>query len=159
MPLCVRWFCKVSFWPVTVVAKVIDWGVGGEGTVVSETLIFFSSMWQRVRLEDTLKEYIKLCWIGLNFLVSSTAWSILIQQLTKMTLTVISQYHQNYAPVRLTEFRWLSWAPIPNKPTVSVDIKQHFNNIRLTAWLQNIHCRLARYTTSGIRCGLWRLQW
>ena len=23
--------------------------------------------------------------------------------------------------------RWTSWAPIPNKPTVSVDIKQHFN--------------------------------
>ena len=24
-------------------------------------------------------------------------------------------------------FRWPSWAPIPNKPTVSVDVKQHFN--------------------------------
>ena len=24
--------------------------------------------------------------------------------------------------------RWTSWAPVPNKPTVSVDVKQHFNN-------------------------------
>ena len=24
--------------------------------------------------------------------------------------------------------RWPSWAPVPNKPTVSVDVKQHFNN-------------------------------
>ena len=22
-----------------------------------------------------------------------------------------------------------SWAPVPNKPTVFVDVKQHFNNI------------------------------
>ena len=25
--------------------------------------------------------------------------------------------------------RWTSWAPVPNKPTVSVDVKQHFNQI------------------------------
>ena len=24
--------------------------------------------------------------------------------------------------------RWTSWAPVPNKPTVSVDVKQYFNN-------------------------------
>ena len=24
--------------------------------------------------------------------------------------------------------RWTSWAPVPNKPTVSVDVKQHFND-------------------------------
>ena len=24
--------------------------------------------------------------------------------------------------------RWTSWAPVPNKPTVSVDVKQHFNH-------------------------------
>ena len=24
--------------------------------------------------------------------------------------------------------RWTSWAPVPNKPTVSVDVKRHFNN-------------------------------
>ena len=24
--------------------------------------------------------------------------------------------------------RWPSWAPIPNKPTVSVNVKQHFNH-------------------------------
>ena len=25
--------------------------------------------------------------------------------------------------------RWSSWAPVPNKPAVSVDVKQHFNNV------------------------------
>ena len=25
--------------------------------------------------------------------------------------------------------RWPSWAPVPSKPTVSVDVKQHFNQI------------------------------
>ena len=25
------------------------------------------------------------------------------------------------------KWRWTSWAPVPNKPTVSVDVKQHFN--------------------------------
>ena len=29
-----------------------------------------------------------------------------------------------YAPMS----RWPSWAHIPNKPTVSVDVKQHFND-------------------------------
>ena len=24
--------------------------------------------------------------------------------------------------------RWTSWAPVPSKPTVSVDVKQHFND-------------------------------
>ena len=26
------------------------------------------------------------------------------------------------------KLRWLSWAPIPNKPMVSVDVKQHSTN-------------------------------
>ena len=29
------------------------------------------------------------------------------------------------------KLRWTSWAPVPNKPTVSVDIKQHFNLLKL----------------------------
>ena len=28
--------------------------------------------------------------------------------------------------------RWPSWAPVPNKPTVSVDVKQHFNINQVT---------------------------
>ena len=27
----------------------------------------------------------------------------------------------------VSKSRWPSWAPVPNKPTVSVDVKQHFN--------------------------------
>ena len=29
--------------------------------------------------------------------------------------------------------RWPSWAPVPNKPTVFVDVKQHFNQKRVSA--------------------------
>ena len=29
------------------------------------------------------------------------------------------------------ESRWTSWAPVPNKPTVSVDVKQHFNQLQM----------------------------
>ena len=29
--------------------------------------------------------------------------------------------------------RWTSWAPVPNKPTVSVDVKQHFSNTNISA--------------------------
>ena len=28
--------------------------------------------------------------------------------------------------------RWQAWAPVPNKPTVSVDVKQHFNKMNRT---------------------------
>ena len=28
--------------------------------------------------------------------------------------------------------RWTSWAPVPNKPTVSVDVKQHINQLQPT---------------------------
>ena len=40
------------------------------------------------------------------------------------------------------KWRWPSWAPVPNKPTVFVDVKQHFNN--------NINC--AKGTSSGGVC-------
>ena len=28
----------------------------------------------------------------------------------------------------VSKSRWTSWAPVPNKPTASVDVKQHFNH-------------------------------
>ena len=31
-------------------------------------------------------------------------------------------------PGAVWKSRWTSWAPVPVKPTVSVDVKQHFNN-------------------------------
>ena len=31
---------------------------------------------------------------------------------------------------------WTSWAPVPNKPTVSVDVKQHFNHFNYV-WLHS----------------------
>ena len=36
------------------------------------------------------------------------------------------RHHQNSGAVRKS--RWPSWAPVPNKPTVSVDVKQHSTN-------------------------------
>ena len=34
--------------------------------------------------------------------------------------------------------RWPSWAPVPNKHTVFVDVKQHFNNIRCQVRAQEL---------------------
>ena len=39
------------------------------------------------------------------------------------------------------KLRWPSWAPIPNKPMVSVDVKQHFNNKGSLAWDLNSGCK------------------
>ena len=45
--------------------------------------------------------------------------------------------------------RWTSWAPVLNKPTVSVDVKQHFNKIwvvcpkLITIWARTKNCSLA----------------
>ena len=61
--------------------------------------------------------------------------------------------------------RWTSWATVPNKPTVSVDVKQHFNQTGKGVWtgrddddeveLHVLGCRL----TSDIlvtNCDQWR---
>ena len=40
--------------------------------------------------------------------------------------------------------RWTSWAAIPNKPTVSVDVKQHFNQ-RLTSLTKDRPCNVTKY--------------
>ena len=43
--------------------------------------------------------------------------------------------------------KWPSWAPVPNKPTVSVDVKQHFDNLcTLEDWVDTpeIHLVLKR---------------
>jgi len=39
----------------------------------------------------------------------------------------------------------MSWAPVPNKPTVSVDVKQHFNQVKDSSsenedFIYNIYC-------------------
>ena len=44
--------------------------------------------------------------------------------------------------------RWTSWAPVPNKLTVSVDVKQHFNQVRV--WNGVLHSgdfTLPKYTS------------
>ena len=44
-------------------------------------------------------------------------------------LKCLVRYSQSSGAVRKS--RWLSWAPVPNKPMVSVDVKQQCNNIKL----------------------------
>ena len=48
-----------------------------------------------------------IMWCGYEYTYQSIAW------------------HQSSGAVWVS--RWTSWAPVPNKPTVSVDVKQHFN--------------------------------
>ena len=47
--------------------------------------------------------------------------------------------------------RWTSWAPVPNKPTVSVDVKQHFNN-NFTEFLLTtlLHCDSGQVDCSDV---------
>ena len=63
-----------------------------------------------------------------------------------LLLNKLSRQHHSFMPSLWTVFdipfteqigvqepvwksRWTSWAPVPNKPTVSVDVKQHFNQL------------------------------
>ena len=51
--------------------------------------------------------------------------------------------------------RWPSWAPVPNKPTVSVDVKQHSNK---KLWRHFGHlqaCLLTAGPWSPTRLELW----
>ena len=49
------------------------------------------------------------------------------------------------------KLRWPSWAPVPNKPTVSVDVKQHFNNNLCTLYLPACQVRVT-VGESGLCC-------
>ena len=42
--------------------------------------------------------------------------------------------------------KWQSWAPVPNKPTVSVDVKQHFNNE-----IKSLSSQLVGFWPGGVR--------
>ena len=37
-------------------------------------------------------------------------------------------WSENQSSGAVWKSRWTSWAPVPNKPTVSMDVKQHFSN-------------------------------
>ena len=49
--------------------------------------------------------------------------------------------------------RWTSWAPVPNKPTVSVDIKQHFNQ---HVHVHGLHMSMESYErlVRSLTCGV-----
>ena len=46
----------------------------------------------------------------------------------RLTLKKHQQQQQNQSSVAVWKSRWPSWASVPNKPTVSVDVKQHSTN-------------------------------
>ena len=51
---------------------------------------------------------------------------------------------------------WKSWAPVPNKPTVSVDVKQHFNqHQQLAAMSLSGHTKIL-HTPSPLKDGMSR---
>ena len=60
-------------------------------------------------------------------LVASHFYPFLLSFL-QFCLVFCCLFFQSLGAVRKS--RWPSWAPVPNKPTVSVDVKQHFNNQR-----------------------------
>ena len=49
---------------------------------------------------------------------------------TKATLSAASLLPSDQSSGAVWESRWPSWAPVPNKPTVSVDVKQHLTAYR-----------------------------
>ena len=45
-------------------------------------------------------------------------------------------WHSGQSSGAVWKSRWMSWAPVPSKPTVSVDIKQHFIIMAFWPWGQ-----------------------
>ena len=63
------------------------------------------------------------------FGVADTGSSIKGNSNNVLRVTVEKCFCQRSGAMRKS--RWLSWVPVPNKPMVSVDVKQHFNNDEL----------------------------
>ena len=64
------------------------------------------------------------------------------------------------------KWRWTFWAPVPNKPTVSVNVKQHFNFVSglcwpptfgLSSFLQSVamDVRICKYKSMVWPNGIW----
>ena len=58
----------------------------------------------------------------------SVVWCFMPSQLLQLRLGDGSHKPCSQSSGGVWKSRWTSWAPVPNKPTVSVDVKQHFNN-------------------------------
>ena len=58
----------------------------------------------------------------------SVVWCFMPSQLLQLHLGDGSHKPCSQSSGAVWKSRWPSWAPVPNKPTVSVDVKQHFNN-------------------------------
>ena len=78
----------------------------------------YLSHWLCTRLQCT--EFLA-CW----WKVSSRCWLC--------WMGLVFEIAQNSGAV--WKLRWPSWAPVPNKPMVSVDVKQHFNLKLQPLWM------------------------
>ena len=60
-----------------------------------------------------------------------TLWSQFVPNMSTRhprTLSSTSSFKRHQSSGAVWQSRWPSWAPVPNKPTVSVDVKQHSTN-------------------------------
>ena len=60
---------------------------------------------------------------------SDTSFPPFSPSLISLMASVDDKHHVYYLRTRAQESRWTSWDPFPNKPTISVDVKQHFNQV------------------------------
>ena len=58
---------------------------------------------------------------------------------TQATIPAASLMPSDQSPGAVRESRWPTVAPVPNKPTVSVDVKQHFSNSLQTEGSMDLH--------------------
>ena len=52
---------------------------------------------------------------------------LLEDQCRVLCINSCKKYNHSQCSGAVWKSRWTSWAPVPNKPMVSVDVKQHFN--------------------------------
>ena len=96
------------------------------------------SFCQKCRWQVTAKTRIHLTYV--DFLEPCFGIGHNLSLICQMTSEDIKhQTHHHYFDTSsgaVWKWMWTSWAPVPNKPTVSVDVKQHFNQL----FWQNTTC-------------------
>ena len=72
----------------------------------------------------SLRPFYKFAINKIGFITPSLI-SLMVSVDVKHHVYLLNWFHQS--PGAVWKSRWPSWAPVPNKPLVSVDVKQHFN--------------------------------
>ena len=71
-----------------------------------------------------------------QILISNLQYSMLLKPVKWQYVRMLQQ-----SSGAVWKSRWPSWAPVPNKPTVSLDVKRHFNRV----------CYIEKYDKGKIR--------